>query len=293
MGLLCSTRKQISFMQNEQALSPGIRKLVKSALAEDAGAGDATTNSIIPENATLRARLISRESGVVAGLAIAELTFRLLDSDVGFHAGASDGDRITKGQTLAAINGNARAILTAERTALNFLSRMSGIATMTREFVTAIGGARAKILDTRKTAPSLRIFDKMAVRIGGGDNHRMGLFDMILIKDNHIDLAGSITEAVMRARAAQTGLEIEVEARTLEDVSECLQVGVNRIMLDNMTFGEMREAVQLVNGRAKVEASGNVTLDNVRTIAETGVDYISVGALTHSAPALDVSLVVY
>lgn len=279
-------------MQSEQILSADVRNILDRALAEDIGTGDATTNSIIPARAEVKAKLIARAAGVIAGLTIAEATFRFLDDEIKFNSTLSDGDQIGPGQTIADIQGPARAILTAERTALNFLGRMSGIATLTREYVNEVRGTRAKILDTRKTAPNLRLLDKMAVRFGGGENHRMGLYDMILIKDNHIDFAGSITEAVKRAHEAKSGLEIEVEARTLTDVSECLELAVNWIMLDNMRLDEMREAVRRVNGRAKVEASGNVTIENVRSIAETGVDYISVGALTHSVRALDVSLVV-
>jgi nicotinate-nucleotide pyrophosphorylase (carboxylating) len=181
-------------------------------------------------------------------------------------------------------------LLTAERTALNFLGRMSGVATLTRQFVDAVAGTGAVILDTRKTAPGLRAVDKLAVRLGGGQNHRVGLYDMILIKDNHIDFAGSLTEAVRRARAAGTGLEIEVEARTLEDVQAALECGVVRILLDNMSPEQMRQAVKLVQGRAKLEASGNITLETVCSVAETGVDYISTGSVTHSAKVFDISL---
>lgn len=272
--------------------SSDARTVIERALAEDIGAADATTDAIIPADAKLKARLLGKAGGVIAGLAIAEMTFQSLDERVRFESTLFDGDQIQAGQTIAEIEGPARAILTAERTALNFLGRMSGIATLTRQFVSEVSGTRAKILDTRKTAPNLRLFDKMAVRLGGGENHRMGLFDLILIKDNHVDFAGSITEAVMRARKANSKLEIEVEARTLADVSECLTLGVGWIMLDNMSPDGLREAVRLVGGRAKLEASGNVTVQNVRSIAETGVDYISVGALTHSVKALDVSLVV-
>ena len=279
-------------MPNEEILSSEVRTIVERALAEDIGAGDATTNSIVPHGARVKAKLIAKAAGVIAGLEVAELTFRSLDATIKFNSMVVDGDQIEAGQVLAEIEGPARPVLTAERTALNLLGRMSGIATMTREFVNAVDGTKAKILDTRKTAPSLRILDKMAVRKGGGENHRIGLFDMILIKDNHIDFAGSITRAVKRAREGNSQLEIEVEARTLAAVSECLNLNVSRIMLDNMALAEMREAVRLVHGRAKVEASGNVTLDSVRAIAETGVDYISIGALTHSVRALDLSLVV-
>ena len=279
-------------MQKERTFSSDIRTIVALALAEDIGAGDTTTNSIIPEVANLKAKLIAKASGVVAGLTIAEIMFRLLDNRIKFSSTVVDGNQIQPGQTLAEIEGPARGILSGERTALNFLGRMSGIATMARQFVDAVSGTKAKILDTRKTAPNLRLFDKMAVRLGGGENHRMGLFDMILIKDNHIAFAGSISEAVKRARELNSELELEVEARTLADVSDCLDLGVNWIMLDNMQLAEMREAVRLVKGRAKVEASGTVSVENVRAIAETGVDYISVGALTHSVRVLDMSLMV-
>lgn len=277
---------------NESFLAPDVRALVERALAEDIGAGDATTNAIIPATANLKAKLIGKAQGIVAGLAVAELAFRAIDDRVEFQATVHDGDEIIAGQVLVEIEGPARTVLTAERTALNFLGRMSGIATLTRQFVNAVSGTKAKILDTRKTAPTLRVLDKLAVRIGGGENHRLGLFDMILIKDNHIDLAGSITEAVERARSTYRKLNIEVEARTLNDVSECLELGVASIMLDNFPLADMLEAVRLVNGRVKLEASGNVSLANVRSIAETGVDYISIGALTHSVRALDLSLVV-
>jgi nicotinate-nucleotide pyrophosphorylase (carboxylating) len=208
---------------------------------------------------------------------------------VSFTQQAAEGASIVQWQVLADISGPARALLTAERTALNFLGHMSGIATLTRQFVDAVAGTRAVILDTRKTAPGLRHVDKLAVKRGGGQNHRIGLYDMILIKDNHIDYAGSLKEAVLRARAAETGLEIEVEARTLTDVQGALDLEVRRILLDNMTPDVMRRAVELCAGRALLEASGNVTLQTVRWIAETGVDFISVGALTHSARVLDVS----
>ena len=279
-------------MEPEISLAPEMLSSIERALAEDIGSGDATTNRIIPNVANLSARIISKEPGVIAGLTVARSAFQVLDKGVGFTSIGKDGERVEPGAVVAEIRGPARAILSAERTALNFLGHMSGIATLTRQFVDAVRGTGAKILDTRKTGPNLRSFDKMAVRLGGGENHRFGLYDMILIKDNHIDFAGSITEAVRRARADSGGLQIEVEARTLKDVSESLDLGVSWIMLDNMTLDEIREAVALTCGRAKLEASGNVTLANVRAIAETGVDYISVGSLTHSVRALDLSLTV-
>jgi len=277
---------------SSKRLSPEIIACIQRALQEDIGPGDVTTNSIVLAGATMSGRIIAKQSGVVAGLDVAEATFRLLDERVVFAAHVPEGAEVGNQQVLATVSGPARALLTAERTALNLLGRMSGIATLTRQFVNAVAGTRAAILDTRKTAPGLRALDKLAVRRGGGQNHRLGLYDMLLIKDNHIDLAGSLAEAVQRARAAHAGLEIEVEARTLSDVQAALALGVSRILLDNMTPDTMRQAVALNAGRAKLEASGNVTLDNVRQIAETGVDYISIGALTHSARVLDVSFLV-
>ncbi len=263
---------------------------LKRALAEDIGSGDATTNSIVSADATLTAQIIAKQEGVVAGLDIAEKVFLLLDERVSFKSHVIEGSTVTHGAILADLSGPARALLTGERTALNFLGRMSGIATLTRQFVDAVAGTRAKILDTRKTAPGLRLIDKLAVRRGGGQNHRTGLFDLILIKDNHIDFAGSLAQAVQRARDAGTQLEIEVEARTIADVKDLMDLGVERILLDNMPVEVMREAVALCSGRASLEASGNVTLETVRAIAETGVDYISAGALTHSPKVFDVSL---
>jgi len=279
-------------MESEISLAPEILSSVEHALAEDIRTGDVTTNSIIPAQATLAGQIISKQSGIVAGLFIAQAAFQMLDKRVNLTPHVNDGERIEADRVLAEVKGTARAILSAERTALNFLGRTSGIATLTRQFVEEVRGTKTKILDTRKTAPNLRACDRLAVRLGGGENHRMGLYEMILIKDNHIDFAGSITEAVSRARKHRKGLEIEVEARSLKDVEECLDLGVTWIMLDNMSHEETRQAVMLNNGRAKLEASGNVTLANVRQIADTGVDYISVGALTHSVRNFDVSLIV-
>ena len=279
-------------MSAELSLAPEILSSVGRALAEDIGHGDVTTDGIVPAGASLNGKIIAKEDGVVAGLAVARAAFQMLEGNVEFVSRVADGEVVATAQTLADVRGSARAILTAERTALNFLGRMSGIATRTRQFVEEVRGTNARILDTRKTAPNLRVADKLAVRLGGGENHRAGLYDMILIKDNHIDFAGSITKAVRHAREANQSLNIEVEARTLDDVAECLAAKVEWIMLDNMPLDEMRQAVALAAGRAKLEASGNVSLANVRAIAETGVDYISVGALTHSPRAVDVSLVV-
>jgi nicotinate-nucleotide pyrophosphorylase (carboxylating) len=262
---------------------------IRTALAEDIGSGDATTNSTIPAEATMRGQIITKQDGVIAGLDVAQAVYQMVDAQLNFQPQVDEGVRVTNRQVLALVSGRTRSLLTAERTALNFLGRISGIATLTRSFVEAVAGTKAIILDTRKTAPGLRLVDKLAVKRGGGQNHRIGLYDMVLIKDNHIDYAGSITLAVQRARAGAPGLAIEVEARTLDDVRAALTIGVERILLDNMTPKSMAEAVRLTAGRAKLEASGNVTLETVRRIAETGVDFISVGALTHSAKVFDVS----
>jgi nicotinate-nucleotide pyrophosphorylase (carboxylating) len=270
-------------------LPSDILECIRRALAEDIGPGDATTNSIVPAEAAMRGQIIAKQDGVIAGLDVAQVVYEMVDKDVDFRAQVDEGARVTNRQVLALVSGRTRSLLTAERTALNFLGRISGIATLTRSFVDAVAGTKAVILDTRKTAPGLRLVDKMAVRRGGGQNHRIGLYDMVLIKDNHIDYAGSITLAVQRARSGAPGLEIEVEARTLDDVREALTTGVERILLDNMTPESMAEAVRLTAGRAKLEASGNVTLETVHRIAGTGVDFISVGALTHSAKVFDVS----
>ena len=283
-------------MTTETDLPPEILAIIRAALAEDIGPGDATTNSIVPTEAVMRGQIIAKQDGVIAGLDVAQAVYRMVDAQVDFRPQVQEGARVTNRAVLARVSGSTRGLLTAERTALNFLGRMSGIATLTRAFVEAVAGTKAVILDTRKTAPGLRLIDKLAVKRGGGQNHRIGLYDMLLIKDNHIDYAGSIPLAVRRARAGTAGLEIEVEARSLEDVREALAAGVERILLDNMTPESMAEAVSIRDQFAQaghrvalLEASGNVTLETVRRIAETGVDYISVGALTHSAKVFDVS----
>jgi nicotinate-nucleotide pyrophosphorylase (carboxylating) len=276
-------------MNEYETLSPEIIATIRRALAEDIGSGDVTTEGIVPLEATMQGQMIAKQAGVIAGLDVVQAVFQLVDRRVIMETFVSESSRVQGRQLLAVISGPARALLTGERTALNFLGRMSGIATLTRQFVDAVTGTHAVILDTRKTAPGLRLLDKLAVQHGGGQNHRFGLYDMILIKDNHIDFAGSLPEAVRRARAANSGLEIEVEARTLNDVVAALDTGVERILLDNMTLDQMRRAVVLVDGRAKLEASGNISLENVRQVAATGVDYISAGALTHSARVFDVS----
>jgi len=276
-------------MTLQKSLHPDILEAIRRALTEDIGPGDATTDSIVPAEARMSGRIIAKQDGIIAGLDVAQAVYQMVDAEVDFRPKVDEGARVANRQVLAVVSGRTRSLLTAERTALNFLGRMSGIATLTRQFVDAVAGTKAGILDTRKTAPGLRLADKLAVKRGGGENHRIGLYDMILIKDNHIDYAGSITEAVRRARSAHTGLDIEVEARTLDDVREALAIQVARILLDNMTPEMMTEAVRLTAGHAKLEASGNVTLSTVRLIAETGVDFISSGALTHSVKVFDVS----
>lgn len=266
-----------------------LERIVLAALAEDVGQGDVTTEATVSPDAVGTAELLVKEPGVVCGLAAAEAAFRALDPDVEFESLAAEGTTVTGPVAVAAVTGSERAILTGERVALNFIGRLSGVATLTKSYVDAVAGTGASILDTRKTTPGLRALEKHAVACGGGRNHRFGLDDGVLVKDNHLRAAGSISKAVESLRTT-TVLPIEVECDTLEQVSEALDVGVDAILLDNMTLDDLRSAVALVGGRARLEASGGVTLENVRAIAETGVDEISVGALTHSARSLDVSL---
>jgi nicotinate-nucleotide pyrophosphorylase (carboxylating) len=270
-------------------ITPNMLRTIQQALAEDIGVGDVTSNATIPVNEKLRGHIIAKQNGVISGLLVARAVYHACDVGIECLLVAEEGQHVSKGQEIMRLTGSARSLLTAERTALNFMGRMSGISTMTHQYVDAVKGTLVKILDTRKTAPGLREFDKLAVKLGGGTNHRIGLYDMILIKDNHIDFAGSIEKAVQNARAANTGLEIEVEARTLADVKCALDLGVERIMLDNMNCEMMSQAVVLNHGQAKLEASGNITLENVHEVAQTGVDFISIGALTHSVLVFDVS----
>jgi nicotinate-nucleotide pyrophosphorylase (carboxylating) len=272
-----------------------IRAAVKNALAEDIGSGDATTLATVPANATAKAVICAREPLVVAGLEFAEIAFRELSPKIKIEKLARNGQRIAAGKILLKISGPARAILSAERVALNFVQRLSGIATLTAQFVLAVRGTRAKILDTRKTTPGWRRFEKYAVACGGGKNHRIGLFDMILIKDNHLvalrnEKPNAIVAAISRARKKFPKLKIEVEADALKQVEQAVNARTDFILLDNMNLKQLRQAVKIVNGRAKTEASGGVNLKIVRAIAETGVDFISVGALTHSARAVDIGL---
>jgi nicotinate-nucleotide pyrophosphorylase (carboxylating) len=278
-----------------------VLSIIEIALAEDLSAGaslgtspadgDITSQATIPASDRLIGYLRAKANGVVAGLPIARGVFQVVDPNLVFRESAKDGDLVSNGQILAQAEGDVRSLLAGERTALNFLCHMSGIASLTRRFVEAVRGTRAIILDTRKTAPGHRRLEKYAVRMGGGHNHRLGLFDMLLIKDNHIRAVGGITPAVKLAQQAfGSQYLVEVEVKTLTELDEALHLGVNRILLDNMDLDTLRNAVQMTQGRVPLEASGNVTITNVRQIAETGVDFISSGALTHSAPVLDISM---
>lgn len=272
-----------------------IRRAVRAALAEDLGGGDATTLATVPRAARSVARMNAREPLVVAGVEFAELAFRRLAPGIKIQRFARDGQRVKAGSPLLKISGSARAILSAERVALNFIQRLSGVATVTARFVEAVKGTQAKILDTRKTTPGWRRFEKYAVKCGGGSNYRIGLFDMILIKDNHLaalrnEKPNAIAAAVLRARKKFPKLKVEVEADTLAQVAQAADAGADIILLDNMDLKTLRAAVKIVAGRAQTEASGGVNLQTVRGIAQTGVDFISVGAITHSARAVDVGL---
>jgi nicotinate-nucleotide pyrophosphorylase (carboxylating) len=283
---------------------PSVITAIMSALAEDLtetadltalgaylAGGDLTSQSTVPSGSKFSGYIRAKATGVVAGLPVANVIFNLVDPTLAFRSSSKDGQVVQKSQIMVEVRGDGRCLLASERTALNFLGRMSGIATFTRRFVDAVRNTHAVILDTRKTAPGLRYLDKYAVRMGGGQNHRAGLFDMLLIKDNHISAAGGITQAVQHARQMYgEKYAIEVEVKNASELNEALQLKVNRIMLDNMDLEAMRNAVQMAGGRIPLEASGNISLANVRQIAETGVDFISSGALTHSAPTLDISM---
>jgi len=275
----------------ETDLIKTVDSLIGIGLNEDVNTGDITTDLLIPASAQSTATMIAKADGVIAGLFVARAIFSKLDPTVEFITEVSDGDKIRKGDLICTIKGAYRALLTGERLALNFLQRMSGIATETAKYVEAVKDFKTVILDTRKTAPGLRLLDKYAVKAGGGTNHRMGLYDLVMIKDNHISVAGGITKAVEAIRQSiPPNIKIEVETTTLDEVKEALNSAVDIIMLDNMDTKTMRNAVLLIDGRAKVEASGNMNLERVREVAATGVDYISIGALTHSVTALDISL---
>ena len=268
-----------------------LERVVRSALEEDLGAGDLTTDAIIVSGTKGKAALETREPIILAGLSVFHLVFTLLDSCITAQSHFSDGMRVSAGERICTIEGSLSAILKGERTALNFIQRMSGIATLTRQYVDQVESLNVKVVDTRKTAPGLRLLDKYAVRMGGGFNHRMGLSDGILIKDNHIAIAGSIAKAVSLAKEkAPHTLKVEVEVEELAGVEEAIGAGADSILLDNMSPNMIRKAVDLCRGRVLIEASGGIKLENIREIAKTGVDIISVGALTHSAPAVDLSL---
>ncbi len=264
--------------------------LFNLAYIEDIGDGDITTNNFIPTGEVKTAVFVAKEEGVVAGLPVAEMVFRKFDGDMEWQTFVHDGGSVKKGDVIAEFKGDYHALLTGERTALNFLQRMSGIASYANQFVKAVEGTDVKILDTRKTLPGYRLLDKYAVKMGGASNHRMGLYDMVMIKDNHIQLAGGVRQAVDAIRGKiPVSIKIEVETVNLEMVQEALDADADIIMLDNMCTQTMRKAVKLINKRAKTEASGNMTMQRVREVAETGVDFISIGALTHSVQALDIS----
>ncbi|MGV8095873.1 MAG: carboxylating nicotinate-nucleotide diphosphorylase [Mangrovibacterium sp.] len=265
-------------------------RLINLALEEDVATGDITTDNLIPAEIRKKAYMIAKANGVVAGLPVAEMVFRKLDPALKWKKEVKEGDHVRKGDVIVRFEASYRALLTGERTALNFLQRMSGIATMSSQYTEAIAGYKAVILDTRKTIPGFRLLDKYAVRTGGAANHRVGLFDMVMIKDNHIDVAGGITPAITRIRSKiSKNIQIEVETTTLEQVQEAIDARADVIMLDNMDNETMARAVKQINGRAKVEASGNMTIERLKEVAAAGVDYISIGALTHSVQALDIS----
>ena len=265
--------------------------LIASALREDISSEDVSTNSVVKSSSRASAQLLCKGDGIIAGLDVFSRVFSMLDDSTVVNAFVSDGDAVTAGQHIATVEGSARAILSGERTALNFLQRMSGIATYTNEMTRMLEGTGIKLLDTRKTTPNMRIFEKYAVRAGGGHNHRYNLSDGVLLKDNHFDAAGGVKEAVAAAKAyAPFVRKIEVETENLDMVKEAVEAGADIIMLDNMTPEQMAEAIRVIDGRAETECSGNITKENIKTITSLGVDYVSSGALTHSAPILDISL---
>jgi nicotinate-nucleotide pyrophosphorylase (carboxylating) len=278
----------------DDLLTQDTDRILMNALHEDAGSGDVTTNSLIPENNTSKAFIVAKDNFVVAGISFAKRAFQLADKGIKFRIIKKDGSLVKAGASLAELHGNTRGILIAERTALNILQRLSGIATLTDQYVKAVRGLNARIIDTRKTAPGLRMFDKYAVRTGGGSNHRCGLFDGVLIKDNHIAAAGGIGRAVKTARSSVHHLfKIEIEVKNISELKAAVSAGADIIMLDNMPLNKMKKSVEYArsnDNKVLIEASGNISLENVRKIAETGVDLISVGALTHSARAADLSL---
>ncbi|PMQ01483.1 MAG: nicotinate-nucleotide diphosphorylase (carboxylating) [Dictyoglomus sp. NZ13-RE01] len=268
-----------------------LREIIENALKEDIGFSDITTDSIVPENLNIRAYIIAKEEGIIAGLPVAKEVFKFLDEEVNFSQKVSDGERVERGKIIAEIYGKARAILSGERVALNFLQRLSGIATFTNYCVSLAKPYNVKILDTRKTTPMLRILEKYAAKVGGGENHRFALYDMVLIKDNHIRIAGGITEAVRRVREKVPPFyKIEVETENLEQVREALENKVDIIMLDNMDIETIKKAVEIINGKVLIEVSGNIKPEDIKVIAPLGINFISMGKLTHSVKSLDISL---
>lgn len=273
------------------ALAPDtLDALIREALAEDVGAGDVTTDAVIPADMTCRGKIVCKENGVIAGLSVATRVFTLVDERITVDAKVNDGDKVQEDQIVARIAGPARGILKAERVALNFLQHLSGVATMTSRFVKAVDGTKTQILDTRKTTPGLRGLEKYATRIGGALNHRMGLFDAVLVKDTHLALVGGITPALRAVRKAYPDGDLNVEVSNIQELEQALADKAPRILLDNFAPGQVREAMQIIRGRAVVEVSGGVQVTNARAYALAGADYISVGALTHSATALDFSM---
>jgi len=266
-------------------------ELIKMALREDISSEDVSTNAVMPEAKAGEVELIAKQDGIICGMDVYERVFKLLDENTVVEKYVKDGDAVTKGMLMAKVKGDIRVLLSGERVALNYLQRMSGIATYTHDVAELLKGSKTVLLDTRKTTPNMRIFEKYAVKCGGGQNHRYNLSDGVLLKDNHIGAAGSITKAIQMAKAyAPFVRKIEIETETLEQVKEAADAGADIIMLDNMDVATMQEAVKIINGRAKTECSGNVTKENIKNIIDSGVDYVSSGALTHSAPILDISM---
>lgn len=276
-------------MMDEKTLKSA-EVLFNIAYAEDIGEGDITTNNFIPQGEIKTARLVAKADGIIAGLPLVKMVFTRFDENLKWNEFIGDGGSVKKGDVIVEFSSSYRALLSGERIALNFLQRMSGIATFTNQFVKAVEGTKVEILDTRKTLPAYRLLDKYSVKMGGASNHRMGLYDMVMIKDNHIQIAGGIKPAVEAIKSKiPVSIKVEVETTTLEQVKEALAAGADTIMLDNMTNETMIEAVQIIDGRAKIEASGNMSLERIQEVSATGIDYISIGALTHSVEALDIS----
>ena len=286
-----SDERMRNFMINGVTMKINVDDYIINTLKEDITSEDVSTNAVMPENKDGRADLICKGDGIICGLDVFERTFKILDENAHFETDFKDGDRVKKGEVIGVIYGDIKALLSGERTALNYLQRMSGIATMTREYMDELEGYKTVLLDTRKTTPNMRPFEKHAVKVGGGTNHRYNLSDGVLLKDNHIGAAGSVTKAIQMAKAyAPFVRKIEIETETLEQVHEAVDAGADIIMLDNMDNETMKKAVELIGGRAQTECSGNVTKERLKEIAEVGVDFVSCGALTHSAPIMDVSL---